>query len=221
MVFSRMATGVLVWVVVALEGCATTRSEVQIPSAPPQATIAANPDAPRAVLRVVKDSRRFEQAPGDPSTPSLGFEGAEKATADTRLRAVGRKRNGFGQAIGDVLLQQGQTVEGLVRAALVQALGDAGYNVVAASDTGPSLEIDAQINRLWAWIEPGFWAITLRSEVAVDLALSNRNGPATVAVSVADPHQFITDSDWIETIGKALSAFRIEAARKIPPAVRP
>src|SRR5262245_10713686 len=81
-----------------LAGCATTRSEVSIPS-PVRPAAAATPTHGIAVIRSVKDERVFEQAPSEPSTPSLGFEGSEKATADVKARAIGRKRNAFGKAM--------------------------------------------------------------------------------------------------------------------------
>ena len=34
----------------------------------------------------------------------LGFEGSAKSTAEIKARAIGRKRNGFGKALGDVLI---------------------------------------------------------------------------------------------------------------------
>jgi hypothetical protein len=42
--------------------------------------------------------------------------------AEVKARAIGRKRNTYGKALGDMVLEGGQTVEGVVREYLVIAL---------------------------------------------------------------------------------------------------
>jgi hypothetical protein len=202
-----------------LGGCATNRSELLIGSGPSPQTRPINANAPTAVIRSVKDERIFEQAPRQANIPSLGFEGATQATAETKLRAIGRKRNGYGMALGDVLLQDGQTVESVVRENLASALQDAGYNV-RSGDTAntAALVIDVRIKEFWAWIHPGFWAITVNTDIATDLTLSTMSNSIPVVVHVKDPKMFVTDSAWIEAIDKGLEAFRHEAARKLPAA---
>ena len=149
----RTIRAALVIATIVLTGCATSRSELRLIAPSASLPVAALHDAPIAVIRSVKDVRRFALAPSDPSTPSLGFEGAEKATAEVRSRAIGRKRNTFGMAMGDVLLQEGQTVDALVRDALTSALRDNGFNVLASGNgTPPKLEIDVQITTFWSWI---------------------------------------------------------------------
>jgi len=202
-----------------LGGCATSRSELRVtaPAGPPTTT--ANANAPAAYIRTVKDERVFEQAPSDPSTPSLGFEGAANATAEAKARAIGRKRNTYGMALGDVFLQDGQTVEGIVRENLAAALRDAGYNVRNdAPGTSPSLVIDVHIRKFWAWIRPGFWAITVNTDIATDLNLSTTSSPVPVVVHVDDGRAFVTDAAWLETVDKALQAYRREATQKLPAA---
>jgi hypothetical protein len=88
-----------------LAGCATSRSEIRLSSPAPAATPQATTTDRAVVIRSVHDERVFEQAPDDPSTPSLGFEGASQASDDLKARAVGRKRNSFGKAMGDILLE--------------------------------------------------------------------------------------------------------------------
>ena len=223
MLLFRTASFALALTAGLLGGCATSRSELSI-ATPASATAPrlANPNAPTAVVRVVKDARMFEQKPSEPSTPSLGFEGSDKATFEIKQRAVGRKRNSFGMALGDVLLQQGQSVEGLVRDSITEALRESGYNVVAGGAvTTPSMEISADIKKFWSWVQPGFVAITVKSEIAVDLTVSSKTGVTPVSVSVEDPRQFVTDSAWLEAIQKALAAFRAQAVRVLPKGPQP
>jgi hypothetical protein len=161
----------------------------------------------------------FEQAPREPSTPSLGFEGALQAPTEAKARAIGRKRNTFGQALGDVFLQDGQTVEGLVRSNLAAALLEAGFNVRHEQVGEPaSLVIDVHIKKFWAWIQPGFWAITVNADISTDLDISSATIPTSVTIHVENAHQLVTESAWIETIEKALQAYRREVSQKLPSA---
>jgi len=78
--------------------------------------------------------------------------------------------------------------------------------------------IDAHIKQFWAWIHPGFWAITVHTDIATDLDLSTAAGAVPVVVHVQDARALVTDSAWLETIDKALQAYRQEAMQKLPPA---
>lgn len=208
--YALLATTLLTCAVLA--GCATSRSEVKVAS--PAVVPAAVASGPVIVIRSIKDERVFEQAPKDPGTPSLGFEGAAAAADATKARAIGRKRNTFGAALGDVLLENGQTVQGLVRDNLTAALQQAGYQVKAEDAAGPSpLVMDVHIRQFWAWLQPG-WAIKLHGNVATELTLSGTESPVVVNVNIEESHQLVTDSDWMEIVGKALDAYRAQVVEK-------
>jgi len=76
-----------------LSGCATTRSELRVAAPPPAATAVAD-HAPLIRIRSIVDARVFEQDPDHPSTPSLGFGGAEAATAELKSRAIDSNTSG-------------------------------------------------------------------------------------------------------------------------------
>lgn len=199
-----------------LAGCATTRSELQLPT-PSAAPAAASATGKVAVIRSVKDERVFEDAPGDPSTPSLGFGGARQAPAAIKLRAIGRKRGGFGQAFGDVLMQEGQTVESVVRDNLATALRQAGIQVAADATNAPpgALLLDVRIKALWSWINPGFWAITANGRVATEVDIAGQPGPTRIGVEHSESRQLMTEGAWLEVIGKTLEAYRADAVKKL------
>jgi len=171
-----------------LAGCATSRSEIALAS-----PTAAGPKAPSngrtVVIRHIKDERVFEQAPGEPSTPSLGLGGVAQATDAVKARAIARKRNGYGQALGDVVLPEGRTVVGLVRENLTAAFEQAGYRVASAEQaTAPPLTIvDVSIRKFWAWMRPGFWALTFNTNVETVLTPVGGTTPTTVSVTVEEP----------------------------------
>jgi hypothetical protein len=194
-------------------GCAMGRSEVKLGGAGLEAP--ASTGGKVVVIRSVKDERVFEQAPREPSTPSLGGEGAGSAGAETKARAIARKRNAYGAALGDVLLEQGKTVEGVVRENLTAALRKAGYDVREPGTAGASpIFVDARIRKFWAWFQPGFWAVTLKANIETDLAISGSNPPVNVSVSAEQSGMIAGDGMWVEVVGKALQAYREQAAAK-------
>ncbi|MCD6079422.1 MAG: flagellar biosynthetic protein [Ramlibacter sp.] len=199
-----------------LGGCATSRSEVRI--APPDAAAAAAVTKPRAVvIRSVQDTRQFAEKPADPSVPSLGEGGASQASDSVKARAIARKRNTYGQALGDVLLQEGQTVTGLVRENLSAAFRQAGYRVATdAASAGPNpLNVDVSVRKFWAWFTPGFWTITLTANIETELRISDGGVPVVVSVVTKDDLMAAGESAWVETVQKALVAYRANAARQL------
>lgn len=210
----------LVVVLVALagllaDGCALSRSEVKLSA--PGADAGATSSGPVVVIRSVKDERTFEQAPREPSTPSLGGEGGTSAaSADLKSRAIGRKRNGYGQALGDVVLEPGKTVEGVVRENLAAALRKAGYSVREAGSAGVSpIFLDVRIRKFWAWLTPGFWAITLRANVETAITISGGNPAVDVSVTAEQSGMAATDTSWIEVVDNALRLYREQVATKM------
>jgi len=186
-----------------LTGCATSRSvlDIAVPDVP-------NPDSLQAVKIVeVIDKRVFAIKPNNPSIPSL--QNDEVDDPKITRRAVARKRNGYGAALGDVLLPEGQTVEQLTRSALVNALRDSGYKVVSVGEAGydAATPVGAEIQQFWAWMTPGFWQIKLEYKARIQLngdwplAGENRmlNGDARIETSAA------FESDWKKVLEAGLT----------------
>ncbi len=194
-------------VCLALGGCATSRSvlDVAAPGSPSQI----QPNGKTVLINLPRDVRVFQVSPPSPDIPSL--DPSEQQTDAIRLRAVGRKRNTFGKALGDILLAEGKTVETLTSAAIAKAFSDKGYRVIAnkseaAKDT---FVVDATINQFWAWMNPGFWAITLSAEISTDLAVKSLEGSEVKKVSVkaSDNYQIATDGNWMEVVDNALRLY--------------
>lgn len=203
-----------------LGGCATSRSEVKIVG--PEGGLANAPvtQARTVVIRTVRDDRQFAEKPSDPSVPSLGSGGATAANDAVKSRAIGRKRNGFGQALGDVLLQDGQTVTGLVRDNMTAAFRQAGYRVapdVASAGASPLL-VDVSVKKFWAWFTPGMMTITLAANIETEVRVSGGGTSTVVSVTAKDDRMAATDDAWIAVVQKALDAYRVEAAKKVAPA---
>lgn len=202
-----------------LTGCATSRSEIKLALAPAEIpTKTQYTSKNKAVwIRTVIDERQFELAPKDPSIPSLGFEGSTQASSEIKARAFGRKRNGFGAALGDVLLADGQTVSTIVREQLSIAFTDAGYKIAkneAEAGSAP-LFVDVHVKKFWAWINMGFWTLTLNNQITTDLVMPDIASQVTVNVHLKEQHMAITDGVWAEDLSKALAAYREQATIKL------
>jgi hypothetical protein len=185
-------------------GCAVTRGVVDV--RPPVS--AAPATGPMVSLDTVEDHRHFEIAPRDPSIPSL----KDDRITDTALtsRAIARKRNGYGMAMGDVLLPEGRTVTDLAREALTTALYHRGYQVVIApGSTSPSVAgLNVEILEFWAWFSPGFWAAHLecRIHLRVTDTMVPSEGSREFHGYVRLATQAATGSAWKNTVDKAIAS---------------
>lgn len=146
-------------------GCATSRGVIDV-----TAPETANPQTGVAVAVVeVKDRRAFQIDPPRPSIPSL--KNNEIGDRTITSRAIARKRNSYGMGLGDILLPEGKTVDGLVRDILENALRNAGYVVVSegSPDYASARMLRADVRQFWGWMTPGFWQITLEFEAQLTL----------------------------------------------------
>ena len=198
-------------------GCATNRGilDVRVPAVQ-------NPESARAVAIVrVTDCRVFEAAPRIASVPSL--KGKEIGDQAITSRAIARKRNGYGQAIGDILLPAGRTVEDVVREALTKAFREAGYHVVEATadpqGQGQAVPIEADVRQFWAWMTPGVWAVSLQFEAQVQIKgdLAPFQAGETVRGHVELHTQAAGTRAWQNTINKGLEAFIAALKQRLAP----
>jgi len=165
-------------------------------------------------IRSVTDQRQFEDNPRNPATPSLGFGGASQASADLKKRAIARKRGAYGKALGDILLDEGQTVEGVMRDTIKSTLRGIGYTVLDNRDQVKSdtLMMDVMIDKFWAWFTPGAFAITLRSEIETTLAINRASGGepkhTTIKASGKKDAAASTTGAWAAVYERGLAEYR-------------
>jgi hypothetical protein len=204
------------WLVVAvaatLGGCALGRDEVKLSSAPLAAKSQVPSKGRTVYIRTVTDERFFAKNDNDTSIPSLEKDGDK---ADVRARAVSRKRNTYGMALGDITLAGGQTVAGQVSEQLRQALQQAGYTVVTDANATKPIIMDVKVKKFWTWHKISFTAITLISDIQTELSISGaKAGPTSIAVHLEDDKLVGGSDATVESLDKALSAFRTEAIAK-------
>ncbi|OSQ39865.1 hypothetical protein TMES_05175 [Thalassospira mesophila] len=191
-----------------LGACATGRSVVDLnaPSASP------NPQNGTAIRLVnVVDNREFQIKPRSADIPSL----SDSKINDRSIteRAYARKRGGFGKALGDVLLPEGETVANQIKSAITTGFRRAGYRVfdVNSTDTDAqtAIPVSANIMQFWTWMQPGFWQLTLhnRIKVSLDGDLPALKDGLVVENHYQDGMQMVLDNDWTQTASQALVEF--------------
>lgn len=202
-------------VAVTLSACATNRSVITV--AVPES------EQPKsnhfAKITEVRDLRQFSVNPRDPSRPSLGSE-TEIQDPQITGHAVGRKRNGYGMALGDVAVPT--SVAALVRDAARKALQDRGYVVV---EQGSAQYAEAQpmaidIQQFWTWITMGFFegTFTLDVTVSLDGAGLTTTNPSVIKSQTTVGSMAGTDAIWTRTVQTGLNELveKIKAQIRVP-----
>lgn len=189
-----------------LGACATSRSalDVQAPAGQPGAA-----NGKQVFINAAVDKRLFQINPSSPEVPSL--DPSENQDDSIKQRAIGRKRNGFGKALGDILLKDGQSIESLTTSSIRQAFVEKGYTVISNKEqiSKDTFVVDANIEKFWAWMNPGFASITLSTEISTELDIksASNNSKEKIYVKAADGFQLGTESNWIEVINRALRLY--------------
>ncbi len=194
-------------------GCATSISEVTISS--PETFEQKVPVDPNKTFFInsVVDERVFDLAPSDPSVPSLDPSEHEKS------RAIGRKRNTYGKALGGFILKPGQTVEFMVGEALRMAAANNGYMVLERKEDvkKDTVVADVKIKKFWSWMNPGFWTIRLNCNMESDVYLQTPAG-AQNFTSSAYSHidtMFGKESTYLKVMNDAYKIFYQDLKRKL------
>lgn len=196
-----------------LAGCVTSRSHFHL-DIPAEKTQPSN--GKQIYIRSIVDQREFQDNPPTADIPSLGHGGLRKAGPEIRSRAIGRKRNSFGKALGDILLNEDQTVNSVIYEATRNSLKSLGYEITDKKEEvrPDALTMDISIDKFWAWFAPGFWALNLKSDITTTnkiTSLGAKDQTRIVEVHAVESFQAATDKNWKKTIETALRYFSEQA----------
>jgi len=197
-----------------LSGCATSRGVLEIQE-PVEST---NPSEGTALkFERISDNRKFEISPKQPDTPSL--KNNEINDQLITSRAIARKRNSYGKALGDILLPEGQTVVGVVEKSLTRGFRENGYRVLFEGEIGydDALPLEVDIVEFWGWFSPGFWSIEINFK-----SLIRVYGPVGPFIDgeefdsqVAMKYQVASSENWQETIQANMNELNRDIAEDI------
>lgn len=202
-------------------GCATNRGIIDISN-----EVSVNPKEGQAVKFVrVTDKREFQLKPPQANIPSL--KNGEINDSSITERAIARKRNSYGKALGDILLPEGKTVMDVVENRLSMGFRNNGYKVFSKGDEGydAAIPIEVDINNFWGWFSPGFWAIGInfKTSIRVTAPVKEFSEGIEFDSEVQERFQTASGSNWQKVIKHSLAELnddieaeiqRIEASNK-------
>lgn len=162
----------------------------------------------------VADSRHFENKPQLPSVPSIDGD-VTKATKEQLANIVGRQRNGYGGALGDIGLPDNDTIMQRTRLLVAEGFRRKGYAIGtdAASATTASVVVD----EFWAWVTPGMWSISFEANVACRITLKKDGNTKTLTVRgyAINKGQAATNPNWQKAYQAAFDDFLVQFDRTL------
>jgi Uncharacterized lipoprotein len=184
-------------------GCVTGRRSFGV-DVPPAESYSRNDAKGTIAVGLVSDVREFENKPDSPSTPSINGD-VTLLTPQAKNTFIGRQRNGFGHAEGDIVLPRGETVQAKVAELLREGLKRKGYSVV---DSSPNT-VTADVQQFWTWITPGFFALSFEAQITCKVTVSAGGRQATFVVKGygLNHGQFAKDVNWQEACDIAVQDF--------------
>jgi hypothetical protein len=199
----RSATALLLLLTLSLlSGCVIGRRTVDAPM--PQT--AGTGGKGEFYLGSIEDNRVFLDDPGQPSTPSVDGD-LDETPESVLVTLIGRQRNSYGMAMGDVALPEGETVMSRTRQLLEEGLRRRGYTLSDNPNAPDSASVE--IDRYWAWVTPGFFTISLESQIECTLTIKTPGGIRTVLVKGYGLAEDLGANDylWRTSYGNAYTAF--------------
>lgn len=194
----RIRPAALLPLLLLLGACATNRSYIAL-NVPAGSGASGIDPAKVAVIGEIVDQREFQENPREPSIPSLKKGEQYKLDARGKLQAVARKRNGYGKAIGDIQLQPPQDVATITRQLVATGFQQRGFRVLEPGETVPAdaVRVDVDINKFWAWMNPGFWTLRMDAQLETSLKVSgSKQASLNVAASGNKYAQTGMEDNW-------------------------
>lgn len=183
--------------------CVTGTRNVQLAAVDYQNDVTADGDI---FIASITDDRVFEEGSGDPSVPSVNGD-LDAFTAEQRAKLIGRQRNTWGKAMGEVALPDGGTVQEAVERLLNEGLQSRGYNVTS-SDTGGA-RLSASTEAFWAWSTPGMFSVSFEAKIECKLTLTvdGQTQQYSVKGYGINKGQVASDANWALAIRRASEDF--------------
>lgn len=184
-------------------GCVTGRRSFSLPVSSHDIPVATHG---KVYVAAVTDDRTFQNKPPDPSIPSINGD-VTKLSAQEKDQMIGRQRNGFGKAMGDMALPADDSVTKRTRLLVEQGLMRKGYQI--SSDPDAPYTVTISVKEFWAWMTPGFFALTFEAKLSCSIAVTDTNGVHTAIVKGygLNHGQFAKDVNWQEAYDPAFEDF--------------
>jgi uncharacterized lipoprotein YajG len=186
-------------------GCVVGRRTLDLPVPAAAATTEGNRGS--VYVASVSDARKFENKPSDPSVPSIDGD-VNKMSAAEKDHMIGRQRNSFGHAMGDIGLPADDSVTKKARTLVEQGLRSSGYRVT--DDPKAPNAVAVSVNEFWAWSTPGFVSLTFEAKMECQLTVHSADGSTHTAVVRGygkNLGQVAKDGNWRDAYTPAFEDF--------------
>jgi len=203
--FTRLKT--LVWLLLLMccflmSSCVTGRRVVSL--SVPSATKTAVPRG-SIYIEAVTDARQFQSSPSDPSVPSINGD-VSALTPTTKNLMIGRQRNSFGMAMGDIALPNGSSVTETVKTLVEEAWQRRGYS--SAKDAREAKTITIRVDEFWSWFTPGMWSVLFEAKIACSVTITHPNGKIfTIQGHGENSGQVASNANWQLAYARAFDNF--------------
>ena len=109
--------------------------------------------------------------------------------------------------MGDIALADDDTVTKRVRVLVEEGLRRKGYEI--SSNPAEVTSIAISVDDFWAWMTPGFFALTFEVKISTSLNVSSTHGNITMAVKShgVNHGQFAKDGNWKEAFEPAFDEY--------------
>lgn len=160
-----------------LTGCVTSRSELDLSEAISD-DIQTAENEKTVIIDKYTDHRTFATNASTPDQPT--YDPSEVFNDEVKAKIIGRKRNGYGKALGDVVLAKNLTTEKIVKNIVSKAFSDAGYSVVTEDPNNKAVHVNIDLDKFWSWIDIGFWTVGVQANIMYSLELTYGNKSETI-----------------------------------------
>lgn len=154
----------------------------------------------------VTDARQFMNEPSDPSIPSID---GDVTTMNEAIKSVmiGRQRNTWGQAMGDIALPVGQTVQERTQKLIEEGLKQKGYSI--STDMASPNTAKVVVREFWAWFTPGMWGVSFEAKIncLVTITVDGKIYEFTVSGYGKNVGQMASDANWQKAYNIAFNDF--------------
>jgi len=154
----------------------------------------------------VADGRHFENKPQLPSVPSIDGD-VTKASKEQLANVIGRQRNTYGGALGDIGLPDHDTVMNRTRLLIEEGFRRKGYAI--GTDPTSATTATVVIDEFWAWITPGMWSLSFEANVACRITLKKDGNAKTLNIRgyAINKGQAATNPNWEKAYQAAFAEF--------------
>lgn len=192
-------------------GCVVGRRTVALPIPSMGGSV---PDKGEVGIASVVDNRHFENKPTSPSTPSIDGD-VNTLTPEQKTTFIGRQRNGYGHAMGDIALPANDSITQRARLLFEEGLKRRGYKVAKAD--GAANAIDISVDEFWAWFSPGFATLTFEAKIRCGVTVKHGDKVTKCVVEGYGKNlgQIASDENWQLAYSRAFAEFMVHLDREL------